>query len=42
MKVTEDEDGIVETEIIVTYYYLHKSGGVVEKHIDIITGLSRR
>ena len=38
MKVTEDEDGIVETEIIVTYYYLHKSGGVVEKHIDIITG----
>ncbi len=38
MGVVEKEDGSIETETVVKYYYAHPSSGVVEKHIDIITG----
>ncbi len=37
MQVTINEDGTFNNEIIVTYYYVHKSAGVIEKHIDNIT-----
>ncbi len=38
MKITVNEDGTYETEIVVTYYYKYISAGVIEKHIDEITG----
>ena len=38
MKVTVNEDGTYETEIVVKYYYKYISEGVVEKHIDDVTG----
>lgn len=38
MTITKNEDGSYQTEIVVTYYYIKKSGGVIEKHIDITSG----
>ena len=38
MKVTVNEDETYETEIVVKYYYKYISEGVVEKHIDDVTG----
>ena len=38
MKITVNEDGTYNTEIVVTYYYKYVSAGVIEKHIDEITG----
>ena len=38
MKITVNEDGTYNTEIVVTYYYKYVSAGVVEKHIDDVTG----
>jgi hypothetical protein len=38
MQVIVNEDGTFDNEIIVTYYYVHTSAGVIEKHIDEITG----
>ena len=37
MKVTINEDGTPNTETVVKYYYVHISGGVIERHIDMIT-----
>jgi len=37
MQVERKEDGTVNTETRVKYYYVHISEGVVEKHIDIMT-----
>ena len=38
MKITVNEDGTYNAEIVVTYYYKYVSAGIVEKHIDEITG----
>ena len=38
MEVIMNEDGSVNVETVVKYYYVHKSEGVIEKHIDVITG----
>ena len=38
MGVTRREDGSLDTETVVTYYYAKKSAGVRERHIDIKTG----
>ncbi len=38
MTITKNEDGSYQTETVVTYYYIKKSGGVIEKHIDITSG----
>ncbi len=38
MKITVNEDGTYDTEILVQYYYKYISAGVIEKHIDEITG----
>jgi len=38
MAVVNDENGNLTTETVVKYYYVHKSGGVIEKHINITTG----
>ena len=38
MKITVNEDGTYNAEIVVTYYYKYVSAGVIEKHIDEITG----
>ena len=35
--ITKNEDGTYHTEIVVTYYYIKQSAGVIEKHIDINT-----
>ena len=37
MEVTTKEDGSVNTETIVKYYYVHNSEGVIERHIDVKT-----
>ena len=37
MTVTVNEDGTLNTEILVRYYYAHTSGGVLERHLDINT-----
>ncbi len=37
MEVTKNEDGTFNSETVVTYYYVHISEGVIEKHIDIIS-----
>ena len=37
MKVERKEDGTVNVETYVRYYYVHVSRGVVEKHIDVMT-----
>ena len=36
MKVTINEDGTPNTETVVKYYYVHISGGVIERHIDTV------
>ena len=38
MTVTKDEDGNIITEIVVKYYYIPESAGVIERHIDITSG----
>ena len=38
MKVTIKEDGTVNTETVVKYYYVHKSEGVTERHLNAING----
>ncbi len=38
MKVIVNDDGAVNTTTYVRYYYVHVSSGVIEKHIDVITG----
>ena len=35
MEVTKNEDGTYKKETLVQYYYIKKSAGVIEKHIDI-------
>ncbi len=37
MKTSKNEDGTVNTETKVTYYYAHKAE-VIEKHVDVVTG----
>ena len=37
MLVTIEDDGTLSTTTYVRYYYAHKSSGVIEKHIDIMT-----
>ena len=38
MKVTLKDDGTYETEVLVQYYYIYNSAGVLEKHVDEISG----
>ena len=38
MNVTQNPDGSFNTETVIKYYYTKSSGGVKEKHIDIMTG----
>jgi hypothetical protein len=38
MQITLNDDGTTNTETIVIYYYAKISAGVIEKHIDIISG----
>ena len=39
MEVEKDEDGnVISTEKVIKYYYVYKSAGVIEKHIDLETG----
>ena len=39
IEIPENETVVMtENEIILKYYYIHVSGGVIEKHIDINTG----
>ena len=39
VEAPEEPNGtMTEKEIILRYYYVHKSAGVIERHIDIITG----
>ncbi len=38
MEVTIDNDGMYETEILVKFYYIRISEGVIERHIDIVSG----
>ena len=37
-KPNQETVTMTKTEIILNYYYIHVSGGVIEKHIDAITG----
>ena len=38
MKVSKKEDGTINIETIVKYYYVHISGGVIERHLNAING----
>ena len=38
MKTVINSNGTIDTEIIVRYYYVHVSAGVIERHIDVKTG----
>ena len=38
MRVSKKEDGTVDTETVVKYYYVHESEGITERHLDIISG----
>lgn len=38
MEIIVNSDGSYKTEILVQFYYMHISGGVIERHIDMVSG----
>lgn len=38
MEIVVNSDGSYKTEILVQFYYMHISGGVIERHIDMVSG----